>query len=75
MLFQDRLTPKQALAWGALAMVIDLFLGSGRWKETLDGALLNPDSYMRLVRLDDMLVAPAGQPVADPGVTLRTLAG
>lgn len=54
---QAPFTARQALVCGSMATLIDITLGSFQWKAVLHGALLNPDSYMRLVRLDDMLAA------------------
>ncbi len=45
----------------ALASVLDVVVGAKRLGEVLGGGLLNPDSYMRLVRLADTL--RAGAPV------------
>ena len=52
-----RFTPGQALLCGVLAALIDLAYAIPHAGALARGTLINPDSYMRLVRLDDILTA------------------
>lgn len=45
----------QAIACFGLALTIDVAIGSFQFKSLRNGALLNPDSYMQLVRLEDIV--------------------
>jgi hypothetical protein len=54
-----RFSPKQALVCFALAAMIDVAISAYRLPAVLKGALINPDSYMRLVRLQDILTEHA----------------
>ena len=45
----------EAVAYFLIAVVIDIVLGLYALGDVLAGSLLNPDSYMRLVRLHDIL--------------------
>jgi hypothetical protein len=44
---------RQASACFAIAIAVDLIIGGGALRSAVDGSLLNPDSYMRLVRLQE----------------------
>lgn len=46
---------RQALLCGLLALVLDVAIGTDHLRAVAGGALISPDSYMRLVRLRDML--------------------
>lgn len=54
-----RFSCRQATACGLFAALLDIALGCFHWREVAAGDLLNPDSYMRLVRLDAILAAHA----------------
>ena len=47
--------PGEAVAYFLLAVALDIVMGLPMLPQVLGGALLNPDSYMRLVRLQDSL--------------------
>src|SRR5690348_252256 len=49
----------EAAAYFLLAVMLDLVLGLRAPGNVLAGSLLNPDSYMRMVRLRDMLAQHA----------------
>lgn len=50
---------REMLAYFSLAAVIDTITGLRVFPAVMDGALVNPDSYMRLVRLRDILAQHA----------------
>ncbi|MFZ0020660.1 MAG: hypothetical protein WAL10_25360, partial [Acetobacteraceae bacterium] len=50
---------RQALVCGGIATLVDVAIGAHWLPSVFHGALFNPDSYMRLARLDDILVAHA----------------
>jgi len=50
-----RFSTAQALACFCLTIAADLVLGASQRNTLAAGSLLNPDSYMRLVRLEDIL--------------------
>src|SRR5690348_8627646 len=50
---------RQALTCGLLAMLLDVVLAAYRFDVLAHGELVDPDSYMRLVRLDDIVAAHA----------------
>ena len=52
-----RFSFRQALACGLVATILDVALASYNLRAIAGGKLLNPDSYMRLVRLQDILAA------------------
>jgi len=53
------LSPRAMLAYGLLAAGAVALMSGSVARSVLDGGLLNPDSYMRLVRLETMLRAHA----------------
>ena len=53
------LTAAEALAYFMIAALLDTVIGLRSFPEVLHGDLLNPDSYMRLDRLHDILVRHA----------------
>ena len=54
-----KLTAAEASAYFAIAAVLDTVIGLRSFPGVLHGDLLNPDSYMRLDRLHDILAAHA----------------
>jgi hypothetical protein len=56
---QPPLSWREAAAYFFIGLTIDVLLGLGTLPTVLAGSLLNPDSYMRLVRLREMLDAHA----------------
>jgi hypothetical protein len=50
---------RQGLVCGGLASLVDVAIGAHWLPSVSHGALFNPDSYMRLARLDDILAAQA----------------
>jgi hypothetical protein len=61
----NSLLPQPSLSWSeaatyfTLGVVLDVLVALTKLPEVLAGSLLNPDSYMRLVRLQEMLQAHA----------------
>lgn len=61
--FRTPLTPAGHLRWAdvllcfGLALLVDLVVGGRMLPGVLAGGLVNPDSYMRLVRLDEILTS------------------
>jgi hypothetical protein len=51
------MSPRAMLAYGLLAAGIVVLMSGSVIRSVLDGGLLNPDSYMRLVRIETMLQA------------------
>lgn len=49
----------EGVAYFAIAAVIDIVVGLRSFPMVLDGSLVNPDTYMRLVRLRDILAQHA----------------
>lgn len=56
---QGRISPGEALVYFVLAVAVDLVMGSPLLAPVLDGAVLDPDGYMRLVRLQASLAQHA----------------
>jgi hypothetical protein len=52
-----RFSSRQAIACGLFAALLDVALAFNDLRAVSGGKLLNPDSYMRLVRLQDILAA------------------
>jgi len=54
-----RLSWSETAAYFALACLLDIIMGLPLIRQVLDGDLINPDSYMRLVRLREILAQHA----------------
>lgn len=72
----DRIGWKATIAYGLLPVGLILLLGFRRFGAVVDGGLINPDSYMRMVRLREILGAAepvhvVGRDVSGTGAILH----